>query len=161
MKNKKIIIIILIIFAVLLIGGGTEYSVFQKEPDVEAKDEEKKDANDPEKYKIAELKSIQTPDKKIRLGTARVYSQNGITGMMLNVVPYEDFNEVYLKITMKLEKSSEEVVVCLENLKTSAQVEYEVQTLHDWSTLKSWSVEIISKDEATKIWESQGVQKVN
>lgn len=160
MKNKKLIIIILIIFAVLLIGGGIISSVFIKEPNTEEK-EETKDPNDPETYKIAELEPIKTPDNKIILGSSRVYSQNGITGMMLNIASTENFDKVYLKITLKLEKSSEDVVISLENLKTSIQVEYEIQTLKDWSTLKNWSVEIISEDEALKIWESQGIQKAN
>lgn len=160
MKNKKIITIILIVFALLLIGGGIACSIILKEPNVEEK-EEKKDANDPATYKIAELKSIQTPDKKIRLGSSRVYSQDGTTGMMLNVIPTENFEQVYLKITLKLEKSSEEVIVYLQNLQKSVQVEHEVQTLNDWTTLKSWTVEIISEDDATKIWASQGKEKVN
>lgn len=160
MKNKKLIIIILIIFAVLLIGGGTIYSVFIKEPKTEEK-EETKDPNDPETYKIAELEPIKTPDNKIILGSSRVYSQNGITGMMLNIAPTENFDKVYLKITLKLEKATEEVVVGLQNLQKSVQVEYEVQTLNDWSTLKNWSVEIISEDEALKIWESQGKKQAN
>lgn len=160
MKNKKFIIIILIVLALLLIGGGIVSSIILAKPTEEEK-EEKKDANDPATYKIAELKSIQTPDKKIRLGSSRVYSQDGITGMMLNVIPTENFDKVYLKITLKLEKTSEEVVVVLQNLQKSVQVEHEVQTLNDWTTLKSWTVEIITEDEATKIWESQGYQKVN
>lgn len=160
MKNKKVITIILIVFALLLIGGGITCSIVLKEPKGEEQ-EEKKDLNDPATYKIAELKSIQTSDKKIRLGSSRVYSQDGITGMMLNVIPTENFDKVYLKITLKLEKSSEEVVIELQNLQKSVQVEHEIQTLNDWSTLKSWSVDIIPEDEALKIWASQGIQKAN
>lgn len=164
MKVKKLIIF-LIVISISLIGIGTVYSVYTKEPtDKNQIDEEEKldkpaDPNAPENHKITELKSVITPDKKLRLGTTRVYEYEGLTGMMLNIVPLEDFANIYLKITMQLAKSKEDVVIHLENLQKGIQVEREIQTLNDWSTLKSWSIEIIPEEEAKKIWDSQSKEK--
>ena len=151
MKNKKIIIIVFIVLALLLIGGGTIYSLYIKEPKRQEEPKKTPQKNDSVEEKITELKSIITPDKKIRLGSTRVYECNGTTGMMLNIIPLENFEKVYLKITMKLAKSKEEIAISLDNLKINEQREYEYQTLNDWSTLKSWSVEIIDEKEAKKI----------
>ena len=161
MKKNKVIIITLIAISILLISGGMLYSFNEKEPSDKEKTEEKeqetkpKDPNSPENYKITELESVITPDKKLRLGSTRVYEYDGLTGMMLNIIPVADFEHTYLKITMHLEKSKDYVVIHLEGLKKGVQVEREVQTLNDWSTLKKWSIEIITEDEANKIWESQ------
>ena len=57
---------------------------------------------DAEKHKVAEMKSILTPDNKIRFGSATAYRSNGISGMMLNVIPYENFDRVYIKLELKL-----------------------------------------------------------
>ncbi|MBQ2909324.1 MAG: hypothetical protein IJE53_00785 [Bacilli bacterium] len=164
MKVKKLIIF-LIVISISLIGIGTVYSVYTKEPtekkqiDEEEKSDKPTEPNDPENHKITELKSVITPDKKLRLGTTRVYEYEGLTGMMLNIVPLEDFANIYLKITMQLAKSKEDVVIHLENLQKGIQVEREIQTLNDWSTLKSWSIEIIPEEEAKKIWDSQSKEK--
>lgn len=155
MKTKKIIIVIIAI-ALLLIAAGTVYSVYVKEP-AKPEEEEKNnklEGNEAEGYKVAELESITTPDKKIRFGSTSVYQRNGVSGMMINVIPYEDFPKVYLKMTMKMTKEKEVVVVYLENLKAKEQIEHEVQSAKDWSKLKSWSIEIITEDEAQKIKKS-------
>lgn len=157
MKNKKILIIGFIVIAVLLIGAGTVYSLFDKEPEKKDPDQEetkkpndsKENVNeDAEKHKVAEMKSILTPDNKIRFGSATAYRSNGISGMMLNVIPYENFDRVYIKLELKLAKETETIVLYLENLIQNKQVEYEVQSLKDWTKLKSWSISIVTEAEA-------------
>ena len=156
MKNK-VIIIVFIVLAALLIGAGAISSIYVKEPTNQ--DEQKKPnnqgQNDPNGSKVAEMESITTPDNKIRFGTTSVFQRNGISGMTINIIPYEDFDKVYLKLTLKLEKGKEEAVIYLENLKQKEQVEHEVQSSKDLSKLKTWSIEIITEDEAQKIWTSQ------
>lgn len=158
MKNKKVLIIGFVILAVLLIGAGTIYSLYgneqpQKKPGQEESekpnDGSKENVNEEaEKYKVAEMKSIITPDNKIRFGRTSIYRCNDVSGMMLNIIPYEDFDKVFVEMTLKLSKSEDNIIIGLENLKKDEQIEYEVQSLKDWSNLKSWSIKIITEADA-------------
>ena len=152
MKNKKIIIIIFAILAVLLIGGGLIYTLNNN-------DTKKEEPEKPEKLKVevdqeaaehevAKLKKIATADKKIRIGTTPIYKYDNVCGMTLTITPFEDFQKVYLQITMELANNNEDIIIMLENLENKKQVEYEIQTLNDWSTAKSWSVKTITEQEA-------------
>lgn len=157
MKNKKVLIIIFILLAVLLIVGGALYTlkgndqpkkekeeVLQKKPKVEI-DQEAAD------HEVGKMKSITTPDKKIRFGTTTLYRYDDISGMIINVIPYEDFDKVYLLLTMEMPDSNEDIVICLEKLKKKEQIEHEVLSLRDWSKVTNWSVKIITEQEAVSL----------
>lgn len=158
MKNKKIIIIIFVLLAAVLIGGGAIYylvqdnkkanegqdEVLQKKPKVEID-------QDAANHEVGKMKSIITPDKKIRFGTTPLYRYGDISGMTINVIPYEDFEKVYLLLTMEMPDSNEDIVICLENLKKKEQIEHEVVSLRDWSKVKGWSVKIITEQEAISL----------
>lgn len=152
MKNKKVIVIILVILAIGLIGGGTWYFLndSNKEPQKEEKEKKKEVKPDPvaEQYKVNELKTTATPDKKIRFSSTVLYRYGDTSSMSVDITPFEDFEKLYLLLTMKTETSEENIIVYLENLKKGVQIEHEIQSLNDWSLVKSWSIKIISEDEA-------------
>ena len=152
MKNKKVIVIILVILAIGLIGGGTLYFLndSNKEPQKEEKEKKKEVKPDPvaEQYKVNELKTTATPDKKIRFSSTVLYRYGDTSSMSVDITPFEDFEKLYLLLTMKTETSEENIIVYLENLKKGVQIEHEIQSLNDWSLVKSWSIKIITEDEA-------------
>ena len=152
MKNKKVIVIILVILAIGLIGGGTWYFLndSNKEPQKEEKEKKKEVKPDPvaEQYKVNELKTTATPDKKIRFSSTVLYRYGDTSSMSVDITPFEDFEKLYLLLTMKTETSEENIIVYLENLKKGVQIEHEIQSLNDWSLVKSWSIKIITEDEA-------------
>lgn len=152
MKSKKVIIIILVILAIGLIGGGTWFflSDSNKEPQKEEKEKKKYVEPDPvaEQYKVNELKTTATPDKKIRFSSTVLYRYGDTSSMSVDITPFEDFEKVYILLTMKTETTEENIVVYLENLKKGVQIEHEIHSLNDWSLVKSWSIKIITEDEA-------------
>ena len=142
MKSKKVIIIILVILAIGLIGGGAWFflSDSNKEPQKEEKEKKKHVEPDPvaEQYKVNELKTTATPDKKIRFSSTVLYRYGDTSSMSVDITPFEDFEKVYLLLTMKTETTEENIVVYLENLKKGVQIEHEIQSLNDWSLVKKW-----------------------
>ena len=99
MKNKKVLIIIFILLAALLIVGGAIYTlkgndqpkkekeeVLQKKPKVEI-DQEAAD------HEVGKMKSITTPDKKIRFGTTTLYRYDDISGMIIYSVYSNGYTE--------------------------------------------------------------------
>ena len=152
MKNKRVIIIIFAILAALLIAGGVIYTISGKEPKKEEPEKPEKLKVEVDKeaaeHEVAKLKTIATSDKKIRIGTTPIYKYDNVCGMTLTITPFEDYQKVYLQITLELANHNEDIIIMLENLKSKKQVEYETQTLNDWSTAKGWSVKIITEQEA-------------
>lgn len=154
MKNKKIIIIIFAIIAVLLIGAGAFYTLQNINPKDKKEEQEKKEPikvkvdQEAADHEVAKMKSIITPDNKIRIGTTPIYKYDNVCGMTINIIPYENFDKVYLQITMELATENDERIILLENVKKDTPLEYEIQTLKDWSTIKGWSVKIITEQEA-------------
>ena len=155
----------IIILALILIGGGTIYmfypSTSNEQIDKEPKQEDTEEIPEIEidqeaaDHRVAKVRTITTPDEKIRFGTTSIYRSDNISGMTITITPYEDFKKVFLLLTMELPESNEEIVIHLENLKKKEQIEHEGVSLRDWTNVTGWSIKIITEDEAQKIWTSQ------
>ena len=144
-------IIILIIIATLLITAGITITLTSKQSSESKRPEEKEEVleEDPS-TKYTELKEIKTPDKIITLESTTAYysKDSNLSGVNINIISKENFDNLYLKIIFKFSNDEEKRIIYLENVEANKPISYIIQSNNDYSKITSWQVIKLTKEEA-------------